>query len=749
MARRLEGSREFENTPRVYARTTDTWTTRVGKRNSEFLTFANMLGMNTAFDDLHKTDGESPFLRNVVYMGQKQKEQRAQVTSRSGARFVASVGDETHYPDRNEAETEIELYEGKAIEFEAEFTNILVGGCIFVRNTEGNTGVLRVELKRDFDSKPICDAAIDLTTVSKNDFNQRNFRFIKCLTSENSGSNPYAAGGKCVIKLEVVDDINPDARKLVGASPSSQHRIHVLATGRSIHLEANYQLPSTNKCLKEIPYTWHETPSIPLFGTVTNPNRPLKNGIVVCVDGAKYAVYPIRPLNGVTEIWRTRLDNGESAKIDCQVENVDVVRFGKPIQGNLYYVDGVSPLRRIKLDGSWQGEDAIPKAEDIATEESTPVEDLTAKRGAKYIKVYNNRIYLANFPAEKDENGKPKGGPDFVQMSLINDKGAQPDQFSTSNSFYSSNQSPYDTTCSPITGLNILAGNLYIWRTDGNAVFSAPQGLEAGKPQLVNTYAWNIGILEQEDCAEANDNLYIWNPSEGVRRITGTDSSFQSLKIDNEFRGMTPQSDRFMLAHSNAIYFYFDRDNHGMADYRARFHMALASQSPWYMDDNTPAKWAAADDNSDTVFVMHAQYPALYIADYQTESETQLTDFDSSIIMQYNTQYKTPGGTNGWSLVRNIYAKIIANMTTSWYIGIDTDHKDNPSVWRKDVVAQNDPAPNPDAMFSPVSSPGARTLNIMMNKTCREIQIRFYVICNRGQAELLMAAGDYGSKNPL
>lgn len=745
MARRVEGQRPFEYIPGVYARTSDTWTTRLSNRNSQYLTFANMLGLNTSFDDLHKSDGESPFLRNVVYMGQKQKEQRAQVTSRAGAKFLASVGDTNHFPDRNEAETNIEVYEGKAVEFEVPFTDILVGGCLFVRNTEKSQGVLRVLLKKDRDSRPLCDAAIDLTKVSSTGFNQRNFRFIECLTSKHEGH--FATGGTCIIRLEVVDDINSNYRKQIGVKASNQNKVHVLATGKGTHWSANYQLPSINKCLKEVPYDWHKQPAIPLFGTITNPNQPLKNGIVVCVDGKKYAVYPIRPLNGVTELWRTDLTTGESAKIDAQVENVDVVRFGKPILGNLYYVDGKSPLRRIKLDGSWKGEDAIPKAEDIDTEDATPVEELTAPRGAKYIKVYNNRIYLANFPAEKDENGKPKGGPNFVKFSLINSKGAQPDQFH--EGFYASNQSPYDTTCSPITGLNILAGNLYVWRTDGNAVLAAPQGLEAGKPQLVNTYAWNVGILEQEDCAEANDNLYIWNISEGVRRISGNDSTFQSVKIDNEFRGMNENSERFMLAHSNTIQFYFDRNNHGIADYRARFHMALANQSPWYEDDQTPAKWAYADDNSDDVYVMHAQYPAIYLSDYQTDKETALTDFDSSIIMQYWTQYKAPAGYNGKSIIRNIYAKIIANMTTSWYIGIDADHQDNPSVWRKDVTTQADPTPNQDAMFSPEASPGSRNFNIMMNKTVHEIQIRFYVICNRGQAELLYSGGDYGAKRAL
>lgn len=749
MARRREGSRNFEYLPGTYARTSDTWGSRVGRRNTEYGSFANMLGLNTAFDDLHKSDGESPYLRNVTYMGTKQREQRAQVTSRPGAYRLASIGDENHFPSRDDAEFTMELYEGKAVEFEVDYQDVLVGGCLFVRNPKGNQGVLRVLLKADRDHTPICDAAIDLRQISKKDFNQRNFYFIETINDKRVGDNPFATGGKCIIRLEIVDDINPNQDR-VGASRTNALPVEVLATGKGRHWEAYYTLPSVNKCLKEIPYEWTNKPSIPLFGTITNPNLPLKCGVQVCVNGVEYLVSPIKARGTTTELWYLNLETLESKKIDAEVANVDVVRFADPIQGMLYYVDGVSPLRRIKLDGSWKGEDAIPKAEDI--DAGTSPEALTAPAGAKYIKLYNNILYLANFPQTYDDDGKPSGGPNFVKFSLVNSKGAQPDQFNSG--FYSPNRAPEDSTCAPITGLNILGGYLRVWRADGNSTFS-PSALESlgtssrNSPSQVDTYDWNIGIAEQEDCAEANDNLYIWNMSEGMRRISGTDSSFQSYKIDNEFRSLTIDSERFMISHGNVIRFYFDRDNRGIADYCARFHMILASQSPWYMDDHTPIKWTVSDQDTDTLYAMHAQYPAFYIVDYMTPDHTQYTDFDSSIIMEYHTQYKSPGGTDGWSIIRNAIVQIIANSTTSWYIGVDTDHKDSPSVWRKDIIAQEDPSPNPDAMFSQVASPGAKVLNIMMNKTCRSAQLRFRCICNRSFAELLYAGMEYSSKNSL
>ena len=78
--------------PDVYTRTTKgTWQTRQGRRNYEFSTFNNLLGLNTSFDDIHKSDGDSPYLRNVRYMGEKQEIQRAQVTSRNGAELHGKV----------------------------------------------------------------------------------------------------------------------------------------------------------------------------------------------------------------------------------------------------------------------------------------------------------------------------------------------------------------------------------------------------------------------------------------------------------------------------------------------------------------------------------------------------------------------------------------------------------------------------------------------------------------------------------
>ena len=121
--------------PDVYSRTTKPWQSKVGRRNREFASMSNLLGLNTSFDDLHKRDGESPFLRNVRYMGNKQTVQRAQVTSRDGARLLGArdTGTIAAYPEQYH----IEMWEGQAIEFNIESTDkMIVGGTLKIRNKE-------------------------------------------------------------------------------------------------------------------------------------------------------------------------------------------------------------------------------------------------------------------------------------------------------------------------------------------------------------------------------------------------------------------------------------------------------------------------------------------------------------------------------------------------------------------------------------------------------------------------------------
>lgn len=723
------GSRWKSFYPDVYSRTTNPWQTRGGRRNREFASFSNLLGLNTSFDDLHKKDGESPFLRNVRYMGNKQTVQRAQVTSRDGAKLLGARdgGVLETYPEQYH----IEMWEGQAIEFDIEPTDHLItGGILNIRNKEGATGRLRVFLKESHSARPVCDANISLDGVSKNEYVKRSFRFINPMNAENG----------LTIRLEVENDIEPDECGDIAEG----RKIWITASGHRNHRAASYTSPNVNECMREEAYDWREEPSIPCMELMYSTGTPMKKGTIVCTDEGKFLVFPIK-YDGEIQLWRFNVNTHAYTQIDTTAAPVDpkakAVRFAQGL-GKLYFVDGYSKLQRIDLS-TWKSEVAIAKQSDIDEEGVTP-EDMQAQPGASLILRINNRIWLAGFAED----------PNFVQYSILNsltgtadekteNAGVQYDQFSDISWFYSPDRSPKDSVCGPITALANYNGQLVIFRTNGCSLWNP--GNEFSSPSQSDMYSYNIGVESQEDVTNLNGNLYIYNRSEGVRRFSGADATFQSMAIDNELRKLPYDSPRFLFGHANKVRLYCDPKDRGYADHNFIYFLVLSSTSPWYCDDNTPAVWLVGDTNDDTIYAMHPLYPAIY----EVDAEDQYTDFDSSITMQYHTTYKSPGEISGWTILHRVLLKLIASQTNIWYIGVDFDHEDNPAVWRKYVKEQSPETNSPESVFDDTADAGTQTINLMMRAKIRDFQVRVLVNCWKENAMLQYIEGQYGSKGAL
>ena len=723
------GARWKKFYPDVYSRTTKPWQTRVGRRNREQTTFSNLLGLNTAFDDIHKRDGESPFLRNVRYMGNKQTVQRAQVTSRDGAKLLGVKEYSTidAYPEQYH----IEMWEGQAIEFDIEPTDkLIIGGSLMIRNKEGASGRLRVFLKQDHSSRPICDANIALDGISQNEYVERSFKFI----------NPLRATSGLTIRLEVEGDIEPDACGDIAEG----RKIWIAASGYKNHLAATYSSPNVNECMREEAYDWKEEPSIPCMGLFYSVGVPMKKGYMVCTDEGKFLVFPLKYDTGI-ELWRFNVDTHVYTQIDTSEAPVDsraeAVRFAQGL-GKLYFVDGYSNLQRVDLS-TWKSEVAIAKQTDIDEPDVTP-EDMQAQPGASLIIRIRNRIWLAGF----------KEDPNFVQYSILNsltgtpdekteNAGVQYDQFSDISWFYSPDRSPKDSVCGPITALANFDGNLVIFRTNGCSVWKP--GNEFSSPSQQDMYSYNIGVESQEDVCNSNGTLYIYNRSEGIRRFTGADATFQSAQIDNELRKLSYDSPRFMFAHANKVRLYCDLKNRGYADHNFIYNIMLANTSPWYCDDNTPVTWLIGDQNSDTVYAMHALYPAIY----EVDAEGQYTDFDSSITMQYHTPYKSPEEPVGYSILHRVLLKLVASSTNVWYVGLDFNHEDNPAVWRKYVKQQEDVDRPAESVFENTAEAGTQTIDLMLRAKVRDFQIRVLVNCWRENAMLQLIVAECGGVRPL
>lgn len=713
--------------PDTYSRTTQTWQTRVGRRNYEFSTFSNLLGLNTNFDDIHKSDGDSPYLRNVRYMGEKQDIQRAQVTSRNGAELLGIKTYDTIAAPT--AEYFVEMWEGRALEFTLpKKDTLLIGGAIEIRNLEKAKGRLRIFLSSS--ERDICDANIPLEEVNNTKYDKRVFRFI----------NPISLKDGATLRFEIEGDMAPDDC----GDFEDAHKVRIRTSGVGMHRQADYTRPNTEECMREVAYDWSDESGIICFEQHTCDEVPMLKGTQVCTDEGKFLVFPIKNSNGI-KLWRFNLEKRVYEEIDTTDAPVDsrstAVRFAQGL-GKLYYVDGYSHLQRIDLK-TWKAELAIAKQSDIDVEDVTP-EDLQAQKGASLIIRIRQRMFLSGFADD----------PNFVQYSILNsltgdpdnpseNAGVQYDQYSDISWFYSPDKSPKDSVCGPITALEQFDDNLIIFRKDGSSVYAI--GSEFSAPSQADTFAYNIGVERQEDVCNMNGNLYLYNKSEGFRRFSGAEATFQSAKIDNELRKIPGDSPRFMIGHANKVRMYCDLKNRGYADHSFLFMTILAQSSPWYCDDNTPVCWAVGDQTSDTIYAMHANYPAIYIVD----SPEKYSDFDSSIDMEYHTPYKSPGSMNGWTLLRRTILRIVASGTNAWYIGLDFDHRDRPAVWRKYVQYQEDEEIPPTAVFDANEQVGTKVINLMVRAKVRDYQVRVKVSTYDDPAMLMYISSEVGSVRAL
>lgn len=713
--------------PDVYTRTTKTWQTRVGRRNYEFSTFSQLLGLNTSFDDIHKSEGDSPYLRNVRYMGESQQIQRAQVTSRNGAELlgIKSFNTIKSLPQ----EGEMELWEGRAVEIELDkATTLLIGGAVWIRNIEKAKGRLRIFLRTT--DRVICDANIPLDQITNTKFNKRVFRFI----------NPASLKDGAKLRFEIEGDAYPDE---CGEYPIG-NKILLKMSGRADHKQADYLRPNVNECLREEGYNWTVQPGTICIEQHTCDEVPMLKGTQVCTDEGKFLVFPIRNAAGVT-LWRFNVETKEFKQIDTTAAPVDsratAVRWAQGL-GKLYFVDGYSPLQRVDIK-TWKSELAIAKQSDIDVEGVTP-QDMQARPGASLIIRIRQRIVLSGFAED----------PNFVQYSILNsltgdadnpseNAGVQYDQFSDISWFYSPDRSPKDSSCGPITALEQFEDNLIIFRKDGSSVYR--MGSEFSAPSQADSFAYNIGVERQEDVCNMNGNLYLYNRSEGFRRFSGAEATFQSAKIDNELRKIPADSPRFMIGHANKVRMYCDLKDRGYADHSFLFMTILAQSSPWYCDDNTPVCWAVGDQTSDTIYAMHANYPAIYIVD----APDKYSDFDSCIDMEYHTPYKSPGSMNGYTLLRRTILRIIASGTNAWYIGLDFDHRDRPAVWRKFVQLQEDEEIPTEAVFEANEQVGTKVINLMVRAKVRDYQVRVKVSTYDDPAMLMYISSEVGSVRAL
>lgn len=702
--------RPFERNPGLYQRTSDTWTTRYYQRKSDKI--FDLLGLNTAPDDYHKKAGGSPFLTNVRYMGEREGDQRAQVMSRKGAQFIATSGELELPRDMSDASAYLNLYEGKVIQWELQHNRRLTGIYLHVFNKDQASGFVRITVRNVDTEAELSSGIIDLAKTNIREYQRHQVRFIKTVRES-----------RVLIRIEILDDVADEEDR---SETRSKRSIRILSTPHGNHSTAVHTLPNTNDALRELPYEFTPHPTIPLTGTTINDWQPMIRSKEVRIGGQLHIIYPVRH-DSIVEIFRANLETGIVSSVTTNVSpSAKQVRF-EQAEGYMYYVDGESDLKRINLT-TLETEVVIAKPDEIQVGGVTP-ESLKAKKGASLIHFLQNRLYLSGF----------RDDPNLVIYSLIDDVKPRFEQYN--DRFYSPDQSPELSAGSPVTALSSTAGILVVFRLDGLSLYTPGAGLEISATQATPEGA-QLGVLNQEAVASGKNNIYFFNPIEGVCRFAGSLNRVVSQDIENMLKRIKNKEAVFMIYQNKRVrmYFSFTEDRPDSCFY---YYSDLEGSLPWYLDINTPVSSAVASKKSEEIYAIHSEVPSIMSVD------ASFTDFDSYIEMEYDTAYRTPAEIDGWLYVRRVHVHELSNSNHSIFIAVDPDHTDSPVVYRRYVEKGGPSEANPDAVFKHTAEDGITVISIPLYLKCRSYQVRVKRYVYKDSAETLGISVEYGTKEPI
>lgn len=679
MARKGSNTKErwYRNYPHIYART-NSWQSRRGRRVKETSQFVEFRGLNTVNSDFTASRSTSPFMANWRFANEKYNEQGASLVSRAGTKFLNDYG--TVFTDikPKQVEGDLQLDINTQVRFKAHSDKLIIGGSVRLRNRNSATGTLLIHYYQDEDVKPKSTAFIDLAKVGY-EYANYSYRLIG------------GVKGDYTVRFEVIDEF--DEEYYVPVSRPIEIGAKGFAGEKAITV-----IPRLNEALKENKLNWQNTSLIPVVGIMTNDWKFFGDLIEVIVKDVPYLIFVAD--NGATKkIGRFNLKNNDIDFLDGGVIPQEAKVFsGVLADGRILYVDGVSRLKYINVR-DWTIHTANPEVD----------ENLKAPEGAKYIELINNRIYLANFP----------DSPNLVCVSMINRTGAKYMDFH--DRFYSPNIATYDSRTTPITGIiKYTENSVAIWREDGMSIFTSPLGFEFSGTKSGNssnqqdTFSNAIGVAKRTDMVMYNGSVYFFNKSEGFRRFSGADATANSNLIDNLIRDIPEKSHRYMYAHNQRIHLQVN-------DYQLIFDISgTHTTSPWIMDTQRYIYRVYTEQKSDRLWASHSQY--LCFMELNEGSATG--DFDCVIPCEYQTQYVHSPDTTGLMIVHKIMAHFSKMSSTTWRVGFDQNHNDNPSVWTKTIFKQKDSPDNDTDLFYNENNSGSTMVNIGLHARCYVGQLR-------------------------
>lgn len=616
--------------------------TRTSRRVHDGLSIDRNYGLDTTSDDLNSSPYSSPYYINGRYNSSNQITQTGNSASVQGVKRLLTLKDEVQDFTEADIQTTMTLWQGKQIRFELPYTNKIVGSTISLKNTDGCKGILSIYLSATPDGPAISEMAIDLCTVSQDDFEHRQ---LYAMTPFPRTANPR---GKVYVRMEIWGEIECER----SSNPfNTGNAIQIAATGAGYHDEAVIVLGDKNVPVRET-YNFARKPNKPLLGLVyneyvsvpTNRVQGVDYGAYASLEGYIYDIYCIKNDTAAEIVIYDRQTNQivpNTLKVDARVENLNLIQA----ESYIYYVDGYSALQKFKV-GEWQN---------VAIESANP-----PVVGASLITFHNNRIYLSGFRYD----------PNLVQLTSISDAGPEFDNFEWR--FYSPNESPYATSDSPVTAMvEYQPDRLMIATAKGANLYSTNASPENELPSQVSIHSDGAGVASAGDIVSYRGIIYSFDPDEGIRRFTGSTWNKIPAALDSHIERVDITKPRKMWGYAYKLYFNYTDSVDGKAKCMVWDMSMNYQQYPWFQDVDLPF-CDVRSDNDFNLYGIHPDFPCIMKL-YSYDTWRRL---DTPIVFRRDTKYISLPGNAADMILQRVHNKVIANANRWWYFGLSFDKHD-------------------------------------------------------------------------
>lgn len=642
------------------AYTNNRWPSRTSRRIHDGMSIDKNYGLDTVSDDVNSSPYSSPYYVNGRYHGTESATQRGNSSSVQGIERLLSIGDYCSDFTTSDQKTVIEMWQGKQIKFEMDYSGRIVGQTISIKNTGGCTGILSIYLSA-IDGGPILsETSVDLCEVSMDFF--EHFKLYSNNTIQVT-ANPQ---GKIYVRMEIWDEISMER----SANPfNTGRKIEIAATGLGNHDACVYKLGEKNMPVSE-EYNYERYPNRPCMAFVYNDYIPIPVnrveetdfGATVSNNQYRYDIFCYNA-DGVARLLIYDKEANEFVTRDSDNHEIYLAVDGRSeavnlVQANdyVYYVDGYSVLQKFKI-GEWGtlGQDNIRRAYQFPARESSG--DGKPAMAASIICKHNNRIYLSGFRYDRN----------FAQLTAITSSGPNYDNFLYE--FYVPDNSPLSTSINPITAIVEYENDtLMIANRNSFSLYSSNVNVEDGTPEQVSSFTDGGGVRSSGDITNYRGVIYSFDPDEGIRRFTGSVWKKIPHSIDSHIERVDMTKPRKLWGYADKLYLNYTDALDGVHKCLIWDTTMNYQQFPWFQDIDLPFCDIRHDDDYDLIGI-HCDYPCI-LRHYAKDVWKRL---DSPIIFERHTKFISIPGNAYDMVLKRVHNKVLANANRWWFFALSWD----------------------------------------------------------------------------